>query len=645
MRISIGISMLVIIGLMLLNVGLVSAQGSTAISGTVTDAVTSEPIEGVLVQVDGTDPVLSASTDASGVYTIADAPVGTQTVTASIDGYDSQTATAEVLEAEEATVIISLQPSAPATTTIGGTVTDAASNEPIEGVVVQVDGIDPVLSASTDASGVYTIADVPVGEQTVTASVDGYDSQTAATELVEAVEATLDFSLQQSVQEFTTISGTVTDAIAGEPIEGVVVQVDGTEPVLSASTDASGAYTIADVPVGDQTFTASVDGYDSETVGKELVADVDATVDFSLQPSADEDEDEQEREAEEKEGRVAGSRKGYVGTYAAGNDTESFIVTTKKGEVTILIPSGGLDSITKFPGQASESLEDGTNVAVLVEFLDQGGSELVQEARQIIVKPTPKAPVVGAVVKVTTNDNGVRILSIMRPNGQTKQIRLGSGGNLPEVGEVVTAFEGRGRDTDGADKNEPATAKGLVRAGEVRQRLEKFLDDLNDEEGEQTPEAAERHERRVAEVAGKLEKHSAKKLELVEGASKSKNLSRESKRKIKDGLERAESGRDQGAAKATAAKAKAKENRSKRERQSRPESRPDNQSRPDSRPDNQSRPDSRPDNQSRPDSKPDNQSRPDSRPDNESRPDSKPDNQSESSDRGNSNSQGQGRRP
>ncbi|NQW24396.1 MAG: carboxypeptidase regulatory-like domain-containing protein, partial [SAR202 cluster bacterium] len=597
MRKSIGISMLIIVGLMLLNVGLVSAQGSTAIGGTVIDAVTNEPIEGVVVQVDGIDPVLSASTDALGMYSIADVPVGTQTVTASFAGYDSQTAATEVLDAVEVTVNISLQPSAPATTTIGGTVTDIDTGEPIQGALVQVDGSDPVLSASTDASGVYSIADVPVGEQTVTASVDGYDSQTAATELFESIEAIVDFDLQPSLQVFTTISGTVTDAISGEPIEGVVVQVDGTDPALKEMTDASGGYAIAGVLVGDQTFTASVDGYDSETVGKELVADVEATVDFSLQPSEDEDEAE-EKEVEEKEGRVAGSRKGYVGTVASitdasGTDPGSFIIKTKNREVTILIPSGGLESITKFPGQDSRSLEDGANVAVLVEFLDKGGSELIQEAQQIIVKPTPKAPIVGAVVKITTNDKGVRILSIMRPNGKVKEIRLGGGGHLPEVGDVVTAFEGRDRDTDGAEKNEPPIVKGLVRAGDVRQRLEKFLDDLNDEEGEQTPEAAERHERRVAEVAKKLEKHSSKQLELVQGASKNKNLTREAAREMKDGLERAESGRDQGAAKATAAKAKAKENRAKRERQSRP----DNQSRPESRPDNQSRPESRPDNQ------------------------------------------------
>ena len=48
--------------LILSTAGLVSAQQAGAISGTVTDAQTGDPIEGVLVEVVGADPLLSEVT-------------------------------------------------------------------------------------------------------------------------------------------------------------------------------------------------------------------------------------------------------------------------------------------------------------------------------------------------------------------------------------------------------------------------------------------------------------------------------------------------------------------------------------------------------------------------------------------------------
>jgi hypothetical protein len=47
------------------------------------------PIEGATVSVDDTD--LEATTDADGNYTITGAPAGTWDVTASADGFDSET--------------------------------------------------------------------------------------------------------------------------------------------------------------------------------------------------------------------------------------------------------------------------------------------------------------------------------------------------------------------------------------------------------------------------------------------------------------------------------------------------------------------------------------------------------------------------
>lgn len=80
-----------------------------------------------------------------------------------------------------------------------------------------------------------------------------------------------------------TISGRVTDD-SGNPIADAEVIVEGT--TLSATTDENGDYTIADVPVGTHTVTASADGYEPASQDDiEVNEDETSTVDFALETS------------------------------------------------------------------------------------------------------------------------------------------------------------------------------------------------------------------------------------------------------------------------------------------------------------------------------------------------------------------------
>lgn len=85
------------------NAGTVSVTESPeagTVSGTVTDA-DGNAIEGAAVNVQGAD--LSATTDANGEYTIADAPEGTHTLEVSADGYVTETADVSVTAGETTT--------------------------------------------------------------------------------------------------------------------------------------------------------------------------------------------------------------------------------------------------------------------------------------------------------------------------------------------------------------------------------------------------------------------------------------------------------------------------------------------------------------------------------------------------------------
>ncbi|HEU0080305.1 MAG TPA: SusC/RagA family TonB-linked outer membrane protein, partial [Longimicrobiaceae bacterium] len=84
-------------------------QGGT-ITGQVVSATTQAPLQGALVQVSGTE--LRAATAADGRYTIRNVPPGSHSVTASLIGYDSRSATVTVTAGQQAVADFQLQPSA-----------------------------------------------------------------------------------------------------------------------------------------------------------------------------------------------------------------------------------------------------------------------------------------------------------------------------------------------------------------------------------------------------------------------------------------------------------------------------------------------------------------------------------------------------
>ncbi len=135
------------------------------------------------------------------------------------------------------------------------------------------------LSATTNTKGYYLIESVPAGEQKVTASADGYYSETATVTVTEGATVTQNFTLVSiPPAETWTVSGTVRDG-AGDALEGTTVTIEGTSQ--SATTDSEGIYSISDVEEGTYDITASKSGYSSQT--ETVTVNSDTTVDFVLE--------------------------------------------------------------------------------------------------------------------------------------------------------------------------------------------------------------------------------------------------------------------------------------------------------------------------------------------------------------------------
>ena len=160
---------------------------------------------------------------------------------------------------------------------ITGQVTDAEDGSAISGAQVS----DGIRTALTDATGSYTIDDVSPGSYQVVASKEGYQTSSSTVDVLSGNSAVADFSLSQTMVP-GSITGSVTDGEDGSPIVGATVS-DGTR---TATTDASGGYTIADVPPGSYEVTASKAGYESLTSSLTVLSGETSVTDFSLNQKA-----------------------------------------------------------------------------------------------------------------------------------------------------------------------------------------------------------------------------------------------------------------------------------------------------------------------------------------------------------------------
>lgn len=130
--------------------------------------------------------------------------------------------------------------------TLSGTVTDAATGNPIASAIVSV-GSNGIV-AFTDASGQYQVS-APAGGYTATASDAGYEPQSAPETVSAGGSVTQDFALQPG--PIATVSGTVTDAGHGYGLSAEVkVSTEVAGQVAAVWTDpATGNYSVR-LPVG-----------------------------------------------------------------------------------------------------------------------------------------------------------------------------------------------------------------------------------------------------------------------------------------------------------------------------------------------------------------------------------------------------------
>jgi hypothetical protein len=142
--------------------------------------------------------------------------------------------------------------------TISGHVYETGGTVPIENATVWAETFDGSNGggATSDASGYYQILDLPAGDYRVRAGAEDhadeyYNEQGLNGENADPVTVTA--GNDASGTDFTldpggTVSGTVTDASTGDPLEGIAVETRN-NMWAGACTDASGNYTLTGLPL------------------------------------------------------------------------------------------------------------------------------------------------------------------------------------------------------------------------------------------------------------------------------------------------------------------------------------------------------------------------------------------------------------
>jgi len=142
--------------------------------------------------------------------------------------------------------------------TISGTIT--ADSAALTGVTVTLSGTSSG-TATTDANGNYSFANLASGSYTVTPSMTGYIF-TSVSQVVTVNGADVtgnDFTATASTGSTYSISGTVTTS-TGAILSGVTITLSGANSGTVLS-DASGNYSFANLASGSYTVTPSMTGY------------------------------------------------------------------------------------------------------------------------------------------------------------------------------------------------------------------------------------------------------------------------------------------------------------------------------------------------------------------------------------------------
>ena len=228
------------------------AANNTALTYSISGTISGAP-SGMRIALTG-GSTGSTVTSTGGTYTFTGLLPGTYTLTPSSTSFTFvPTSTSVTIVAGDVTATPIVANAIPVAHTISGMVSGAVTS----GVLITVTGT-ATATATTGAGGTYTVPGLFDGSYTVTPSLTGYTftpNSTAVT--ISGANLTgKNFTSAVVIAPTYTLSGTVT----GPYVAGVTITMSGAG-TATTTTNASGAYSFANLPAGTYILTPTLAGY------------------------------------------------------------------------------------------------------------------------------------------------------------------------------------------------------------------------------------------------------------------------------------------------------------------------------------------------------------------------------------------------
>lgn len=332
------------------------------VQGTVLDDQTSLPIAGATVSVAG----ISATSTASGSFSIPRVPAGARTYSVAATGYLALSERPlEVPSNGVARVDARLAPGSDETGTVHGRVTHAVTRAPIAMVAVRA-GSQAVV---TDEEGIYSLVGLASGSATVTFSKAGFVERSEAL----TVTGGASYERNVSLEPKTTgaVAGTVTSSVTGAALSGATVSI---ESLGSTTSGADGSYLLDELPAGVHTVRFARSGYRTVERAVTVTASQTTTQDVALAPP------------------VLGSLEGQVRNARSGGLQAGVHVTVVELDRAADTDANGYYSIASVPSGV---------YTVLFSLTDYGStsrSAVAVEGGETTVVDIELAPTVGGLV-------------------------------------------------------------------------------------------------------------------------------------------------------------------------------------------------------------------------------------------------------
>jgi len=199
--------------------------------------------------------------------------VGTVQLVASANGFQSATQNVTVSSGTTATANFTLT-AASAKGAVTGKVTNISSGTIVSGATVSWSG----GTTTTNASGIYTLANVSAGSQNITASKTGYLARTLSANVTGGATSTLNIPIATAGKIAVKVVAT-----SGAVFSGAAVTIKGgaIATTVTGSTSTAGLFTTNWIPVGTYTVTISKTGHTTQSKTTTVSSGVTTSLTFT----------------------------------------------------------------------------------------------------------------------------------------------------------------------------------------------------------------------------------------------------------------------------------------------------------------------------------------------------------------------------